>query len=78
MPGRSTTKAIHFTVVELYKDRRKDFWMVVIDLEKAYDKVKREVLWRWLEKKDVSNAYIGVIRDMYEGRRTSVSTLGEI
>ncbi|KAL6532678.1 hypothetical protein OROHE_014100 [Orobanche hederae] len=45
-----------------------------IDLEKAYDKVPREVLWWALAKKDVSRKYIDIIKDMYEGASTSVRT----
>jgi hypothetical protein len=48
--------------------------MVFIDLEKAYDRVPREVLWWALTKKDVSKKYIDLIKDMYEGASTSVRT----
>ena len=48
--------------------------MVFIDLEKAYDRVPRDLLWKLLEKKEVQIEYIRVIQDMYEGVMTRVRT----
>jgi len=80
MPGRSTIEAIHILrrLMGLYRDRNVDLHMMFIDLEKAYDRVQHEVLWRCLEEKGVSPLYIRVIKDMYEGGRTSVRTPGGV
>jgi hypothetical protein len=46
----------------------------VIDLEKAYDKVPRNVMWWALQKHKVSTKYITLIKDMYDNVVTSVQT----
>jgi len=70
-------EAVHLIrrLMEFYRDRRRDLHMVFINLEKAYDRVPREVLWRCLEKRSVLLTYMRVVEDMYDGVRTRVRTL---
>ncbi|KAL6546860.1 hypothetical protein OROMI_022581 [Orobanche minor] len=74
MPGRSATEAIHLVrrLMEKFRERRKD--MVFIDLEKAYDKIPRDVIWRSQEERSVSSPYVTAIKDMYSQVRTCVRT----
>ena len=76
MPGRSTTEAIYLLrrLMESYQSAHKDLYMVFIDLEKAYDRVPMDVLWKALEKKGVRVTYIRAIQDMYNEITTCVRT----
>jgi len=61
-------------VLERYRTDKKDSHLVFVDLEKVYDRVPIEILWKALENKGVRIAYIIAIKDMYEGASTSVRT----
>jgi hypothetical protein len=76
MPGRSTTDAIFAlrTLVEKYREWRRDLEMVFIDLEKAYDRVPRDLIWWALRRKQVPVKYIRVVQDMYRECCTRVRT----
>jgi hypothetical protein len=76
MPGRSTMEAIFliWKLMEICREQKKDLHMVFIDLEKAYNKVPRNVMWWALQKQKVSTKYITLIKDMYDSVVSSVRT----
>jgi len=76
MPGRSTMEAIFLIrqFMERNREQKKDLHMVFIDLEKAYDKVPRNVMWWALLRHKVPTKYITLIKDMYNNVVTSVRT----
>jgi hypothetical protein len=59
--------------MERYKEQN-DMHMIFINLEKAYDKIPRNVLWWALEKHKVPAKYITFMKDMYDNVMTSVQT----
>jgi hypothetical protein len=61
-------------LMERCREQKKDMHMIFIDLEKAYDKVLRNVMWWALQKHKVSSKYITLIKDMYDNVVTSVQT----
>ncbi|KAI8571936.1 hypothetical protein RHMOL_Rhmol01G0159500 [Rhododendron molle] len=81
IPVKSTMEAIYLLrrMVEKHRANKKDLHMVFINLEMAYDRVPKNIIWWVLERKGVTKGYIEVIRDMYEGAATTIrSPVGEM
>ena len=80
MPGRSTTDAIFILkqTIEKHREGQKNIRVTFIDLEKAYDSIPREEIWRSSRERNVPEKYIRLIQDMYQGCKTVVrSAAGE-
>ena len=76
MPGRGTTNAVFILrqMAEKYREKKRDMHMTFIDLEKAYDRIPRQELWRCLREKLVPEKYVRLIQEMYRDARTSVKS----
>ena len=74
MPGRSTTDAIFALrlLLEKYGEKQRQLHLIFIDVEKAYYRVSRQVVWARMRRKGASEKYVRVIQDIYEGSRTRV------
>ena len=60
--------------MERYRDKKKDLYMLFIDLEKVYDMVPRDLIWWGLEKKGATKRYIEMIQGIYSGAITIMRT----
>ena len=74
MPGRSMTNAIFIMrqLMEKYEMAGSSLYMVFLGLEKAVDRVSREVIWWSLRRKGVWEREIKAIVEMYTNIETSV------
>ena len=77
-PGRGTTDAIFIVrqLQEKYLGKKKELWMAFLDLEKAFDRVPREVVWWALRQMDVDEWLINAVKSMYKNAKTSVKVNG--
>ena len=80
MSGRGTTDAI-FIVRQLQekylaKNWKQKLWMAIVDLEKAFDRVPREVVWWALRYLGVDEWIVSVIKAKYEDASTKVRMNG--
>ena len=74
VPGRGTTDAI-FVVRQLqekYLAANKRLYMASVDLEKAFDRVPRKVIWWALRKLGVDEWIVRLVQGMYSNARSRV------
>ena len=74
VPGRGTTDAI-FVIRQLqekYLAANKRLYMAFVDLEKAYDRVPRKVIWWALRKLGVDEWIVRLVQGMYSNARSRV------
>ena len=76
MPGRGATDAMFIArqLQEKALEGNRKVYMGFVDLEKAYDRIPREVVYWCLRKRGVPDKIIRVIRMMYEGSETTIRT----
>ena len=61
-PGKGTTDSIFIVrqVQEKFLEKQKELWIAFVDLEKAFDRVLRDVLWWALRRVGVEEWIINV------------------
>ena len=81
MLGRSTMDAVFSlrVIMEKYREGQKRLHMVFIDLEKAYDWVPWQYVWRCMRENGVPEKFVKIIQDMYDRVQTHVQcSIGEM
>ena len=59
-------------LMEKYREGRKEFHCVFVDIEKAYNRVLRKELWYCMRKSGIVEKYVILVEDMYEESETVV------
>ena len=52
-------------IQEKYKEKQKYVHMIFVDLEKTYDRVPRDLIWRAMRKRSAPEGYVNVIQDIH-------------
>ena len=74
MLGRGTTDATFILrqTREKYIGKNRNIYFAFVDLEKAFDRVPRKVLWRTLRKVGITEWIVCVVQIMYQNARSRV------
>ena len=72
--GRGMIDAIFIVrqMQEKFLAKKKELWMAFVDLEKAFDRVPREIVWWALRVVGVDEWIVKAIQAMYDGATTAV------
>lgn len=72
--GRSTIDAIQVIrlLMEKHRDANKDLHMIFIDLEKAFDRVPRDLIVAAMRSHEIPETYVKVVKDMYADIETMI------
>ena len=73
-PGRGTIDVIFIVrqMQEKFLAKKNELWMAFVDLEKAFDRVPREIVWWALRVVGVDVWIVKAIQAMYDGATTAV------
>lgn len=75
-PGKSTIDAIQTirVIMEKHRANKENLYLLFIDLEKAFDRVPRNLVWQALRAQNIPEHYVQLIQDMYRNTRTQVKS----
>ena len=74
MPGRGTTDALFVVqrMQEEYRDNKKELYMCFVDIEKAFDRLPRNVVEWAIRKKCLPEVIVRAVMSLYHGAQTKV------
>ncbi|EYC15073.1 hypothetical protein Y032_0038g3616 [Ancylostoma ceylanicum] len=79
IPERSAIDAIFIArqVMEKYREKNKPCHIAFLDLEKAYDRLPRSILWEVMRERGIPEYMVNIVQDMYDGATARVRTRDE-
>ena len=79
MPKKEAIDALFMVrrMQEKYRDKDKELYMCFVDLEKAFDRVPRNVMQWVLRKKGLPEILVKAVMSLYEGSKTKVKVGSE-
>ena len=79
MPGRGSTDAIFILrqLQEKYLGKKKDIFFAFVDLEKAFDRIPRKVLWWAMRTLRISEWIVKTVQAMYNSAKSRVRINGK-
>ena len=80
MPGRVTVDDVFVLrkLSEKFRAKNKKFFLIFVDLEKAFDRVRKEVIRFDLRLKGVAKYLVNGVMSLYKGCKTAVSVDGQL